>query len=251
MKSFINIYSFKCLLGQQSKDVEIVGNIAKWTVGKKHHLTNLSDFNDQDIKVIQDYKPCNFHYLTPDNIKILQSNNIKIEKTKLNSTCIDLTKNLSYAGRAFHGIRGAINKNSKLNLMIKDKFDHLNDVKNMIEEWSNNYTDKYFRDFSGKNMFFYKNNFHQDCHNIFIYDQSKLIAFASLSPGEESSYIIGKALFKEYPGLSEYADDLAYQKAISCGTKVVNLGQSKGGIADYKNKFPNTYSIIHYDGKII
>jgi len=249
MNSFINNYSFKCLLGQQSKNIEIIGNLASWTVGSKHHFTNISLFNQDDVNYILSWKPANFHYLSEENMLLLKQAS-KITKTKLNSCCIDLEK-LAYVGREFHGIRGSINKNKKLNLTIQDNFNKIEDVKEMLEEWSNVIAQKYFRDFSGKNYYFYKNNFHIDCNNIFIYDQDKLIAFASLSPGQYSSYIIGKALFNRYPGLSEYADDLAYKKAIANGTKVVNLGQSNGDIAKYKNKFPGSYNILHYDGKII
>ena len=43
----------------------------------------------------------------------------------------------------------------------------------------------------------------------------KLVAFAILSPviNERCSYIIGKSLCSHYPGLSEYADYIAYKKA--------------------------------------
>lgn len=246
--SFINKFSFKCLLGPRSTDVEIVGNLATWTVGKKKHFTNLSELDSNDLIFLQGYGPSNFHYLTQFNLDQIKTI-AKVTKTKLNSTCIPLT-NLEYKGRAFHGIRGAINKNKKLNLAIETNYRKIEDVKIMLEDWSNNYTTNYFRDFSGKNMFFYKNNYHINCLNTFIYDADQLIAFATLSPGLESSYIIGKALFKKYPGLSEYADDCAYRLAIDNGVGMVNLGQSKGGIATYKNKFPNAYSEIHYDGNI-
>ncbi len=250
MKSFINVYSYKCLLGPQSKNSEIIGNLAAWQVGKKSHFANLALFDENDIKFLQQYGPCNFHYLTHANYELLWAYGFKVKKTKLNSTCINLNE-LSYVGRKYHGIRGAINKNAKLHFTIQDNFNDIKDIKDMIEIWSNDYTKNYFRDFSGKNTFFYKNNFHRDCNNIFVYDDKKLIAFASLSPGKNSSYIIGKSLFKDYAGLSEYTDDLIYKKVYKLGTRIVNLGQSKGGIATYKDKWPNTYSIIHYDGNII
>jgi hypothetical protein len=167
----------------------------------------------------------------------------------MKSCVIDLSK-LSYVGRAYHGIRGAINKNAKRGFTIQESFNRLEDVKAMLDEWSTVIGEKYFRDFSGKNLFFYKSNFHIGCQNTFVYDKDKLIAFASLSPGEYSSYIIGKALFHQYPGLSEYTDDLAYQMASRNGTKMVNLGQSKGKIAEYKEKFPGASTILHYDGRI-
>jgi hypothetical protein len=248
MNSFINPYSYKCLLGPQSKSAQILNHLASWTVGQKHHFTNIQVFDQADIEYLHTWQPSNFHYLSEENLNILKQH-FKVYKTKLNSCCIDLSQ-LAYVGRSYHGIRSAINKNKKLNLTIQDHYNDLNDVKIMLKEWSETIGAHYFRDFSGKNLFFYKNNFHLECHNIFVYDQGKLISFASLSPGEYSSYIIGKALFHQYPGLSEYTDDLAYQKAIINGVKTVNLGQSKGSIADYKDKFPGSYNILHYDGSI-
>jgi hypothetical protein len=250
MQSFINKYSYKCLLGPQSKEVDIVGNIAKWKVNKKHHFTNLEKFNADDLSYLKTYGPSNFHYLTDDNFALLKSNGFTVSRTKVNGTYINI-ENLSYSGRKYHGIRGSINKNSKLKLTIQDNFNKIEDVKAMIDEWSKNMGEKYFRDFSGKTFYFYKNNFHLDCDNTFIYDGPNLIAFATLSYGEYSAYIVGKALFNRYPGLSEYADDLAYRKAAARGTKIVNLGRSIGKLGDYKNKFPNAYSALHYDGNIL
>ena len=247
--SYINHYSYKCLLGVQSKNIQEIGHLATWTVGKKKHFTCLGVLDLEDIKFLTVFGSTNFHYLSEENMLLLKQH-FKIDKGKLNSCCINMDS-LHYIGRKYHGIRGAINKNQKLNLTIQDHFNSLQDVKEMLEEWSNVIANKYFRDFSGKNYFFYKSNFHLDCMNTFVYDQDKMIAFACLSPGEYSAYIIGKALFNRYPGLSEYVDDLAYQKAIQAGTKIVNLGQSKGNIAKYKDKFPNSYNVIHYDGSII
>jgi len=248
MESFINSYSYKCLLGPQSKDIEVIGNLAKWRVNKKIHFSNLGIFDNSDILYLKNFDEINFHYLSPENFEILKPH-FKIFKGKLESTCINM-ENLTYDGRANHGIRGAINKNKKLPLIIKDNFDSFEDIKVMLDDWSENIGAKYFRDFSGKNKFFFKNNFHSDCHNTFIYDADKLIAFASLSPGEYSSYIIGKALFHKYPGLSEYTDAMVYERAKEKGVKTVNLGQSKGNIAKYKNKFPNSYTINHFDGSM-
>ena len=249
MESFINNISYQCLLGPQSKEVEIIGNIARWRVGKKRHFTNLDLFTSNDISNLKNYNKYNFHYLSLENIDILKQNGFIVDKSKLKSTCIKLD-NLKYIGRKYHGIRGAINKNKKRNFIIQDNFNDLSDVKEMLEIWSNDIGAKYFRDFSGKNYYFFKNNFHLGCNNIFIYDQGKLVSFGILSAGEYSSYIIGKALFNKYPGLSEYTDILAYDKAYLTGTKAVNLGQSKGNISIYKDKFPNTYSVIHYDGSV-
>lgn len=249
--SFINKYSWKCLLGSLSKDPKVIGNIATWYVGKnkiKKHFTLLGDLNNNDVLFLKEYGSCNFHYISENNLLILKES-FKINKSRYKSTIIDIT-NQQYIGRKYHGIRGAINKNSKLGLTIQSNFNNINDIKSMLDQWSDDSAEKYFRDFSGKNLFFYKQNYHINCLNTFIYDKTKLVAFSSLSPDESSSYIIGKALCKEYPGLSEYADVISYKRALNKNIKTVNLGQSKGGVGSFKNKFPNTQEIIHYDGKI-
>lgn len=250
-ENFINKFTYKCLLGPQSKDIKEINNIAAWKVQKKNHFTNLNDLDTNDISYLKTQDSFNFHYLTENNMNFLKTNGFKVSKTKLNSCCIDLN-NYNYTGKKFRDIRNAINKNTKHNFTIQDNFNDIKDVKEMLNEWSEVLAEKYFRDFSGKNYFFYSNNYHLNCLNTFVYENNKLLAFATLSPeiNGSSSYIIGKALCNKYSGLSEYADDLAYQKAIKLGVKKINLGQSKGAIATYKNKFPNAYNVLHFDGTI-
>jgi hypothetical protein len=250
MQSFINEISYKCLLGPQAKNVQVINNLVSWQVGKskvKQHFTNLNAFSQLDIDYLKTF-PSNFHYLTPENMELLKLN-FKVDKVKLNSCCLDLTK-LNYTGRKYHNIRGAINSCVKANLTIQDNYNDINDVKKMLDRWSEEIGAKYFRSFSGKNLYFYKNNFHLTCNNIFVYDQENLVGFATLTKGEYSTYVIGKALFTKHKGLSEYVDDLAYRKALTDGTTVVNLGQSKGKLADYKDKWPGSFNILHYDGSI-
>src|SRR5690606_34869327 len=201
--SFINKYSWKCLLGSMSHSYEINNNLAIWKVGKNKvvtHIAALDILTDLDIDYIKNNLGCSFHYFDQYNLDILYEN-FKINKRNLESTCLDIT-NLNYIGRKNHGIRGAINKNKKLNFTIE---------------------------------------------NNFIYDKDKLIAFSVLSPEIKSSYIIGKALTHIYPGLAEYADDIAYKDALQHGVKEVNLGQSVGGVGVFKNKFPGAKVIPHFD----
>lgn len=247
--SFIDKYSCTVLLGPMSKNFTKHENIATWLVGKKWHFVAYNDLNQNDINILSGIaSEFNFHYMTDSNLAFLK-NHFKVDRGKGNSTCIDLTK-LSYVGKKYRDIRNYINRNEKLGFEVLDNYKDINDVKVMIEEWSDVLCQKYFRDMSGKNVFFLKNNFHKDCLNTFVYDSKGLISFACLSPGTNSSYIIGKALCNRYPGLSEYTDNLSYQKAIVNGTLMVNLGQSKGHLADYKNKFPGSYMIQHFDGEI-
>lgn len=245
--TYINKFSYKCLLGPQSRDVVETSDLYIWRVNKKHHFTTAIDLNQNHIDILKQYGILNFHYLSEANMIYLKSNG-SVDKAKNASVTLDIS-DLSLKGSKFASIRHAINRCTKSNLTIKDNFNDISDVKNLIEEWSNNYTDKYFRDHSGKNMFFYKNNFHLDCINAFIYDGDVLVAFGTLST-EPCSYIIGKALFKRHYGLSEYADYILYQKAQRLNITKVNMGQAEKGLVHYKMKFPGASSEIHYNGTV-
>lgn len=246
--NFINGYSWKALLGKQSKNIKEYNNIYYWDVGSKHHFCTNKKLDMDDLKDLS--YPINFHYLSEDNFSFLKQN-CKITRTKLISVCYDLDK-FSLSGGDYKKVRQSINKAKKYNLTIKDNFNKIEDVKIFLDEWSNILAQKYFRDFSGKNLYFYQNNFHEKCLNIFLYDNDKLVSFGSLSPNNDgySSYVIGKAHCHNYSGLSEYTDYLLYEKAMQNGIKIVNLGQAKDGLVFYKTKFPGAFKITHYDGKI-
>lgn len=248
METFINKYSWKCLLGKQSKNINEENEIYTWEVGKKKHFTTSKILNEEEIKNLKDRS---FHYLSEDNINILKQY-FKIKKEKKVSVIIDLDK-FNISGNENKSIRHCINSAKKNNLIVQDNFDNINDVKIMLNEWSNVLAEKYFRDFSGKNEYFYSNNFHNDCINVFIYNidnnNKTLVSFATASPDKEScSYIIGKALCNRIYGLSEYTDYLLYQKLIDLGFKNINLGQAVKGLLHYKMKFSGARQIIHYDG---
>lgn len=251
MKNFINPYSYKCLLGQQTKTDYISRNLYIWQVNSKMHFACSNKLELEDIEILKTLKPISFHYLSSENLEIIK-NNFKITKSKELSIGIDI-KNLEFKGRKHHGIRNSINKCAKLDLEVKDNYNNINDVKTMLNEWSNILAQKYFRDFSGKNLYFYKNNFHKDCINVFIYKEEELISFASASPPVDgcSTYIIGKALCNKYAGLSEYTDLLLYNKLKNIGCDIVNMGQATKGLVYYKAKFPNSIEQIHYNGKIL
>lgn len=246
--SYINDYSWKCLLGPQSKNINIIDDIYFWEVGKKKHFSTSRQLKDSDLHLFTE--KMSFHYLTKDNLDFL-SKSFKIIKDKNISVILDIS-NKNYSGRHFHGIRNAINKCTKRNFEILDHFKTIDDVKVMIDEWSNTFCDKYFRDFSGKNLYFIKNNLHKNCINKFIYDGNKLIAFAILSPNDNNtcSYIIGKALAKSYPGLSEYADHIIYEAARNLNIQHVNTGQATKGLIKYKKKFPSSSDVLHFNGNI-
>lgn len=245
---FINNQSWKCLLGPQAKIIEH-DSLFVWQVGKKFHFSTDHKLNDLEINYLKTYNEISFHYINKDNFDIL-NNIFKLEKDRNISVSFNI-EDLSFKGRKYHGIRWAINKN-KNKFELLDNYKNINDVKVMLKSWSLTSGEKYFRDFSGKNFYFINNNFHVNNIPLFIYDGAKLISFGVLSNPEEnwSSYIIGKALCKEYPGLSEFTDIELYKKGIEQGVKNVNLGQATKGLVYFKEKFPNSIETIHYNGKI-
>lgn len=252
MTTFINEISYKCLLGPRAKNIIEKDNIYSWTVGKKQHFTTNKILNSQDILYLQTIAPSNFHYLSPENLDILNKN-FDLDKKKMDSVSIELEK-ISLSGNENKSLRGSYNKCSKNTFEILDDYKKISDVEDLIEDWSTNYTDKYFRDFSGKNTFFYRNKFHENCINSFFYSGDRLVAFGTLAQDANdptrASYVIGKALYKSFYGLSEYADLSLYDKAKKNGIKVVNLGQAINGLNFYKNKFAGAFEHLHYDGSI-
>lgn len=248
--TFINKHSFKCLLGPRASNIKEIADVYFWEVNKKKHFSTSKELNQNDIEALAEYGDCNFHYLSPENTEILKRH-FKTSKSKKKSIILDIT-NLSLSGGRFKKIRQSVNRCKKYNLKIESCFRSIDDVDKMIRIWSHQYTEKYFRDFSGKNKYFYRNNFHTNCLNIFIYNKDNLVSFGSLSPGtDQASYIIGKALYKDFPGLSEYTDITLYQIAKTKGIKNINMGAvSNKRLHFYKAKFPNSTEEIYYDGSI-
>jgi len=246
METFINEYSWKCLLGKQSKDHKSENSIYTWKVNNKNHFCCNKVLTKEEIESLTGYS---FHYLNEENIQEIKKYK-KIEKQKEVSVIIDLKK-FHIKGSKNSGIRHSINSAKRNNLIIKDNFDKIEDVREMLKEWSNVLGEKYFRDFSGKSEYYFSNNFHKDCINLFIYKEDKLISYASASPNKDCSYITGKALCNKIHGLSEYTDYLLYNKLINLGFEKINLGRAEKGLLFYKMKFEGANKINHYNGKII
>jgi hypothetical protein len=247
---FINMQSFKCLLGKQSKDVIINNGLYSWSVGKKRDFSTSRLLTVDDLPFLDSIVPASFHYMSSDNVAFLKAN-FKLNRVK--NTCVNLDiTDLSLSGPAMKNVRYSYNRCSKNQFEICDNFKDIKDVEKMVEEWSNDYTQKYFRDFSGKNTYFYKNDFHKDCINIFIYSGTDLVAFGTLSSPiyGVSTYIIGKALFKRFYGLSEFADIELYKKAQPYGVTKINMGRAQKHLLRYKDKFPGSEHEIEYDGQI-
>ena len=255
ISNFIDSISWKCLLGQQSKEIREVDDLYFWNVKSKkinYHFTTSRNMVESDLGNFDPNKEYSFHYLSEENINFLKKYST-LNKSKKKSCLILNQENFDLSGRKNHGLRNSLNKCKKIEklLVIENNYRSLNDVAVFLEEWSNTLADKYFRDNSGKNLFFLKNNFHHNCINTFIYENDKLISLSILSKIDNSihsSYVIGKALCKSYPGLSEYTDILSYKRAWEVGITQINLGQSEKGLIFYKEKFPNSETIYHYNG---
>lgn len=245
MNNYIDEYTWKCFLGPMAKKFYAENNKYYWQVGAKHHFATDKTLNFEDIKNLDGYS---FYYMTPENCDLLKKY-YKISRSKGISTKIDLTK-LDLSGGDYKKVRQSINKNKNKNFELLDNYKNIDDVKKMINEWSEILAQKYFQDHSGKNFYFYKNNFHQNCINVFAYEGDDLIGFATASPCKNSSYIIGKALCNRHSGLSEFMDYQLYIKCLNKGIEVIDLGQTSGGLSFYKNKFPGASTYTYYNGKI-
>lgn len=242
--SFINEISWKCLLGPQAKNIKENNGIYTWEVGKKKHFTCNKDLTIDEIKELSGHS---FHYLSEANVKNIKSL-FKVTKSKVISVNIKLDE-FNISGVKNSGLRHSINSASKAGLIIQDNFNNISDVKEMLSEWSNILAEKYFRDFSGKSLNFYSNNYHKDCLNFFLYKEDKLMSIASINLEGNCSYIIGKALCNKIHGLSEYTDYIVYNKLKEIGIKEVSLGRAgTKGLLFYKMKFPGAYKEICYDG---
>jgi hypothetical protein len=246
---YINYQSFRCLLGVQAKDVQIVDNLFLWKVGKKQHFTVENILTPSNLLTLAPYVPSNFHYLNATSIENLKSV-CKVHKVKNTSIIINI-EDLSFTGNAYKNIRHCLNRAAKNNFTLESNFRDLGDVKKLVNEWSDHYTDKYFRDNSGKNFQFYKQGYHQGLVSLFVYHQDDLVAFGTLSTPDDgnSSYIVGKALYQRHYGLSEFADVELYKRGQLLGIKNVNLGQASKGLLAYKKQFQHSEE-IHYDGSV-
>jgi len=250
VNNFINTYSAPCLLGKMAKNPTWHGNIFSWTVSNKNHAVVANDhiLTNTDIEYLKQIRPFSFHYMFKPNIDIL-SQHFEISKTKIKSILLNVSE-IDVTGNKGKTFRNYINRYSGYD--IKEELGNIGDAKDMIDRWSETMGEKYFRDFSGKNLYFFQNNYHQDCECIFVYDKDKLISFGVASPGAKSVYVIGKALAQEYPGLSEFTDIKLYEKLLKkYGAFQINLGMATKGLMAYKSKFPGSIEQGSYNGKVI
>jgi hypothetical protein len=260
--NYINEYSWRSFLGIQAKNISYNDKFISWEINKKRQLIKTNNLCEDDLLFIKSIVPFSFFYFSKKDVEILEileRDGYSVSARKDPDIIIPVS-NINYNGKAFRDIRWSINKISKMNIEILSDFKNFDDILKMLTIWGDTSAMKYFQDRSGKNKFFFKNNFHKDCINVFLYDKERLIGFAVLSPPDKSfncSYIIGKSLCLiknddgvSYSGLSEYIDDLAYRKANELGAKTVNLGGGLKGTCAYKLKFPGAYKSDTYDGSV-
>ena len=250
MIGYIDRYSWKCLLGKMSRNIEENDLYATWTVGKVRHVDLFQPLKDLDI--LKSLVPFNFHYFSQDDLDFISSQ-FRVKKSKCASICLDLEKTLNPTGKKYRGLRNRINRMKKLDIEVLDNYKNIEDIEGFVDYWSDHYSLKYFRDYSSKNLFFYKSNFHLGCVNSFCYEKDKLVAYGTASPSvnEYSVYIIGKAFYEENPILSEFLDFSLYRKLYKSGGRYVNLGGSfTKKLLAYKSKFPGAQKFIEFEGKI-
>lgn len=248
-RSYIDHDSWHCLLGKMSKNIIKTDIYASWTVNKTNHVVI---FQTNNFSWIDQHVPCNFHYFSKQDIEILQSR-FKVSKTQSPSVILDLEQTLNPVGKKYRGLRNRINRFENQEIEVLDDYKDFSDIEKFITEWRNEYSLKYFRDNSGKNRFFYFCDFHKNCINSFCYSGDKLVAIGTISNPKSgfSSYIVGKALYKENPVLSEFIDFSLYRKAYNVGARYVNMGfSSNKGLLQYKDKFPGLTHYNEFYGKI-
>lgn len=224
-------------------------HLFKWNVNKKKHFTTSSILTPGDLDSLEE---SSFHYLSQANVDLLRTK-FKVQTSKGKSVLVSPELQLNGSGPTIRKIRQTINKCERNHFAVRTTLGDISDMRKMISEWSNDYTEKYFRDFSGKNNYFYANNFHVDCKNIFVYDGNDLISFGTITePNADgiSSYVIGKALYKRHAGLSEWTDMLVFNEAKKMNAEWINMGRATAGLLTYKSKFPTSKLEVHYDGNI-
>lgn len=233
---YIDRLSWRGMYGPMAKDIIETDDFAVWSIKNKRKGVLFSN----NISSLEEIIPCKLFYISKTQLNLIPYNK-KLEK--LISFCYDL-KIFTQTYNKHRGIRGRINKNIKRKFIIKSNFNNIKEIEKFIIEWRGNYSDKYIFDYSGRNRMFYERNYHIDCYNFFIYDKDRLIAIGTASNG---SYIIGKAFYHEYDGLSEYLDYTVFSSLYNKGIKYINSGCASKGLRNYKEKLPGCYKKEEYN----
>lgn len=246
---YINKQSWFGLLGKNSKDVQTNKNVHSWIGNRGRRYVVISgEFSYDDLVK---YIPFSFLYFSKEVIDQLSVMGFEVEASRQRGVISNLSNwDNGLYGRAWRDIRYCLNKNDYI---LTDEYPGDEKMNEMISKWSNSsLAEKYFQDHSSKTKFFYNSRYHDGCINKYCYDNDKLIGFGTLSIAEEkkASYICGKALCNEYVGLSEYIDYKLLMEGKALGIEEVDWGQSDKGVLKYKMKFPGSYVVFHYNGKV-
>lgn len=237
------------MLGRASKEIRDNADIYSWKVNGKNHLMFGRGLVESDIDYLKGFLPFGFYYAEEGNLDFLRKH-FKVKREKSYAIEIDI-ENIDLSGKRYKNIRNAINKAGKYGIEFFDNYKKIEDVEIFIDRWEDTSGENKFRSFANKNIYFFENNLHIGCINLFGYIGDKLISFGVLSNREYSAYIIGKALCYDYPGLSEYTDLKLYEKARGSGVKMVNLSGGTNRVVFYKKKMQNTTGVLEFDGKVI
>jgi len=245
--TYINQSSYKGLLGPRSKNIFENGWMASWD-GKYRNVVILA-YEKIDYDYLAGLIPYNFLYF---DMRIFDKLPGRVNKSKEFSVITDISKWDNFDGKNWRGIRYCLNKMKNYDVKVSEIYNEADFVE-LIKKWRNNLANKYYQDHSGKNLYFFKMGFHNNCLNRFYYINDKMVGFACLSKPDENgnaAYIAGKSLCDEYYGLSEYVDCDILMHGRENGIKIINWGQGAKGVLKYKMKFPYSEILIHYNGKV-
>ena len=243
-----NEIAWKSFLSSVAKEITEYNGLYSWSIYSKYQMAFSRPLIEDDLLYLSKFKKFSAFYLSKDDIDILEKN-YSVDKSKDFGVVIPI-ENFSLVGNNYIKIRTAINKCSRMGFEVLDNYKKFDDILDILNRWDDTCGEKHFQSRTGKNKYFFKNNFHKDGIPIFIYDKERLIAFGVLSkPNKDgcSAYVIGKALCYDYKGLSEFADVELYKAGQKFGIKEVNLGGGKPSVVTYKMKFPNAYKIESFD----
>lgn len=247
--SYVDKYSWRGFLGPQSKDITFRDMYAYWRTPKATNVVFFDGFSD--FSLVDELLPFTTYYVNSSLFNKLKER-YEFSHRRTRSTIIGIDS-LKITGRKMRNFRWAINNVSKMNLTIEEDYRSIDDIREMIKKWKLFAGEKYFQDRSSKNIYFYGHRYHEGCINLFCYDKDKLVSFGILSPPNKgySSYILGKSLYNEYKGLSEYTDIMLFRKGIENGVINVDMGDGGKDLMFYKNKFSSSREEIFYHGKIL
>jgi hypothetical protein len=250
---YIDKYSWRSFLSTSAKNIEEKNGIYYWDINKRKQVLIDRALKNTDIQILKDILPFSFFYFQIEDVLLLKKH-FSISKKRDPNIFIPTNTIENLKGRKTRGIRHSLNQCKNLDLSFKENFTDYNDVLKFINVWKYSCGNKYFQSRTGKDKFFFKNSYHKNCINTFLYDKDRLIGYSVLSPPNDkgySSYVLRKTLCLEFVGLSNYIDIFTFKKGKDLGVKGISLGGGSKKVRNYKLKFPNAIECDTYDGKAI